>query len=92
MRSVHLIKAIEDTIKRGPKSKSRFATVNTPILGCSSRPGCSAFSSAGYSLGASFELAGAAAGTASTARPAQNPRWERRVDFYPYQSFIKAFF
>lgn len=33
MRGVHLIKEIEDTIKRGPKSKSRFTTVNTPILG-----------------------------------------------------------
>lgn len=33
MRSVHLIKEIEDTIKRGPKSKSRFITVNTHILG-----------------------------------------------------------
>lgn len=33
MRSAHLIKEIEDTIKRGPKSNSGFPTVNSHMLG-----------------------------------------------------------
>lgn len=104
MRRVHLIKEIEATIKRGPKSKSRFTPANTHTglieTGSPSRlspqhcwrPSSSsgvAFPAFAWRFDPHHHLAGLVAGTASTKLPVRVLYWELGVYFYLYQLLKK---